>query len=120
LLFQEGSFNTSVLAYFTYWNWLNDSYSSNLQIQMKNAENVNPTSSQVEVWNKFTSLYQGSLFSYKPIKQNVNGVSFYDYYSARESNYVSLIQFLEDNKEDYPGAELYRFENSSNSNSLGL
>lgn len=120
LLFQEGSFNTSVLAYFTYWNWLNDLYSSNLQIQIKNAENVNPTSSQVAVWNKFTSLYQGSLFSYKPIKKSINGVWFYDYYSARESNYVSLIQFLEENKEDYPDAELYRFENSSNSNSLGL
>jgi hypothetical protein len=126
LLFQEGSFNTSVLAYFTYWNWLNDLYSSNLQIQVKNAENVNPTSSQVAVWNKFIEMYQGfnNNYMFGNKFNNLQTICYSDfkrdYFQANKSNYVSLIQFLEENKEDYPDAELYRFENSSNSNSLGL
>jgi hypothetical protein len=127
LLFQEGSFNTSVLAYFTYWNWLNDLYSSNLQIQVKNAENVNPTSSQVAVWNKFIEMYQGCFSNNYMLGNKFNNLQTIcysdfkrDYFHANKSNYVSLIQFLEENKEDYPNANLYIFENSSNSNSLGL
>ena len=120
LIYQEGSFNVSVLAYFTFWHWLNDLYSNNYQTQVKNAENINPTSTQVNVWNRFLKLYQGSLFVNNPIVRNINGVCFRDYFYMKESKYVSLLQFLQENYEDYPDAQLHFYKNSSNSNSLGL
>lgn len=122
LNYQEGSFKVSLLAYFTFWNWLNDSNSNNYQTQVKNADNINPTSTMVNIWNRFLEMYQGlNNFGCLPRISNVNGATFVDYYQGgTNSNYVNLLQFLQDNATDYPNAQLYTFDNLSNSNSLGL
>lgn len=120
LNYDEGSFKVSLLAYFTYWNWLNDSLSSNLQVQVKNAENVNDTNSLVNVWNTFIQMYQGGVYDFGKKVYIINGTTFVDWYNGNNSNYVNLLQFLQDNPLDYPNPQLYNFGNSSNSNSLGL
>jgi len=122
LNYQEGSFKVSLLAYFTFWHWLNDSNSNNYQTQVKNAENINPTSTMVTIWNKFLEMYQGlNIFGCLPRVSNINGATFVDYYQGgTNSNYVNLLQFLQDNVSDYPDAQLYTFDNLNNSNSLGL
>jgi len=120
LNYTEGSFKVSLLAYYTYWFWVNDSYSSNFQIQAKNADNINPTSTMVDVWNKFLEMYQGVNNYCLPRVSNFNGTTFVDYFGNQNSNYVSLLQFLKDNPTNYPEPQLYTFENLSNSNSLGL
>jgi len=120
LNYLEGSFKVSLLAYYTYWNWVNDSYLSNFQIQSKNADNINPTSTLVDLWNKFLEMYQGVNNYYLPRVSNVYGTTFVDYFGNQNSNYVSLLQFIKDNPTNYPDPQLYTFENISNSNSLGL
>lgn len=120
LNYEEGSFKVSLLAYFTYWNWLNDSLSNNLQVQVKNAENVNDTNSLVNVWNTFIQMYQGGICEFDKRIYNIHGTTFVDWYNGNNSNYVNLLQFLQDNPTDYPSPQLYNFGNSSNSNSLGL
>lgn len=120
LNYDEGSFKVSLLAYFTYWNWLNDSLSSNLQVQVKNAENINDTNSLVNVWNTFIQMYQGGVYDFGKKVYIINGATFVDWYNGNNSNYVNLLQFLQDNPTDYPSPQLYNFGNSSNSNSLGL
>ncbi len=120
LNYLEGSFKVSLLAYYTYWNWVNDSYLSNFQIQAKNADNINPTSTLVDIWNKFLEMYQGINNYCLPRVSNIYGTTFVDYFVNNNSKYVSLLQFLKDNPTDYSNPQLYTFENISNSNSLGL
>lgn len=121
LNYLEGSFKVSLLAYYTYWFWVNDSYSSNFQIQAKNADNINPTRSMVDIWNKFLEMYQGINNYCLPSVSYIHGTTFVDYFgNNNNSNYVSLIQFLRDNPTNYPTPQLHIFENISNSNSLGL
>jgi hypothetical protein len=127
LNYQEGSFKVSLLAYFTFWYWINDNVTTlgsggEVQIQTKNASNVNPTSYQVQIWNRFLEMYQGLPYNYcYPSVSHLNGATFVDYYNGGiNSNYVSLLQFLQDNPSNYPSPQLFTFENLSNSNSLGL
>ena len=80
LNYEEGSFKVSLLAYFTYCNWLSDSLSSNLQVQVKNAENVNDTNSLVNVWNTFIQMYQGGVCEIGKRIYNINGTTFVDWY----------------------------------------
>lgn len=125
LNYQEGSFKVSLLAYFTFWNWINDNVTTlgsggEVQIQTKNANNVNPTSTQVQIWNTFTKMYQGNIFYSDRQVYFVDGAVFVDYYGCNKTDYVDLLQFLKDNATTYPDATLYYFENLSNSNSLGL
>jgi hypothetical protein len=111
----------ALLAYYTYWFWLNELDSSNYQTQAKNANNINPTSNLVDVWNKFLEMYQGLNTINFPRVSYVNGATFVDYFNqGKNSNYVSLLQFLIDNPTDYPTPQLYTFELTANSNSLGL
>lgn len=125
LNYQEGSFKVSLLAYFTFWNWINDNITTlgsggEVQIQTKNANNVNATSAQVQIWNTFTQMYQGSTFYANKSVSIVHGAVFVDYYGCNNTDYVNLLQFLKDNPTNYPDASLYYFNNTSNSNSLGL
>jgi len=120
LNYQSGSFKISLLAYYTYWFWVNDSYTSNFQIQAKNADNINPTATMVDIWNKFLEMYQGTNNYCLPSVSYYRCATFVDYYGNNNSNYVSLLQFLKDNPTNYPDPQLYTFENLSNSNSLGL
>lgn len=124
LNYTEGSFKVSLLAYFTFWNWLNDSNSNNYQTQVKNADNINPTSTMVNIWNRFLEMYQGlNNVVCRQSHSNIRLISLNDYdicYNENKSNYVNLLQFLQDNATDYPDAQLYTFDNISNSNSLGL
>jgi len=127
LNYQEGSFKISLLAYYTFWNWLNDNVTTmgsggEVQVQSKNANNVNPTSTLVQIWNSFIEMYQGLPYNYCfPSVSFYNGATFVDYYNGGiNSNYVSLLQFLRDNPTNYPNPQLFTFVNESNSNPLGL
>ena len=127
LNYQEGSFKVSLLAYYTFWSWLNDNTTTmgsggEVQVQSKNANNVNPTSTLVQIWNSFIEMYQGLPYNYCfPSVSFYNGATFVDYFNGGiNSNYVSLLQFLRDNPTNYPNPQLYTFVNESNSNSLGL
>jgi hypothetical protein len=120
LNYSEGSFKVSLLAYYTYWYWLNELDSSNYQTQAKNADNINPTSNLVDVWNKFLEMYQGLNVYNLPTVSYRNGTTFVDYFNKQNSNYVSLLQFLAENPDDFPNPQLYYFNAISNSNSLGL
>jgi len=127
LNYEQGSFKVSLLAYFTFWHWFNDNVvlggtGNEVQVQSKNANNVNSTSYQVQIWNKFLEMYQGTEdFGCLPKLSYVNGATFVDYWGGIEnSNYVSLLQFLRDNPTDYPNSQLFAFTGTSNSNSLGL
>ena len=129
LKYTEGSFNISLLAYYTYWHWFNDNITisgvgGELQLSTKNANNVSPTPKLVDVWNKFLEMYQGLGCDNVGLNRkmyDINGVLFVDYFNGgQNSNYVSLLQFLQDNPIDYPNPQLYTFEYGSNSNSLGL
>jgi len=127
LNYQEGSFKISLLAYYTFWNWLNDNTTTmgsggEVQVQSKNANNVNPTSTLVQIWNSFIEMYQGLPYNYcYPSVSFYNGATFVDYFNGGiNSNYVSLLQFLRDNPTNYPNPQLFTFVNESNSNLLGL
>ena len=65
-------------------------------------------------------MYQGGVCEIGKRIYNINGTTFVDWYDGNNSNYVNLLQFLQDNPLDYPNPQLYNFGNSSNSNSLGL
>jgi hypothetical protein len=121
LNYQEGSFKVSILAYYTYWNWLNDKSKETIEVATTNATNINQSAKAVQIWNIFVAMYQGVLaYSTHPLFTYKNGVTFIDYYKGATSGYVSLVEFLNDKKADYPTATPFIICNSSNSNRLGL
>lgn len=123
LLFTEGTFKGSVLAHYTYYHWLIKQMSQITNFgeskgQSVNALNVNDTTTSDHIWNQFIEMYQGRstvLCSYS-IK---NGIPFYDYFSSKDNENVSLIQFLSDNDINYPNA-LLKEEKEGFRNHLGL
>lgn len=110
LLFTEGTFKGSVLAHYVYYHWYLFQMSQMSGIgEVKgnsvNSTRVNETSKLVEVWNEFIEMYEG-VSELTGLYSENNGVPFYDYYSANNNQNVSLLQFLIDNDETYPDAQL--------------
>lgn len=105
LKFEQGLYKVSILAHYTYVNHYQTDINSpmgQIVVMPKNGINVNPTQHLVEVWNEFVEMYQGS-YCNEPINHFYNGVLFVDYYNHDSNNgYVSYLQFLMDNKTDYP------------------
>lgn len=125
LIFTQGAFNKSLLAYYTYCFYLEDHVSQLstmgvVQGKAKNSSQLNPTQRYVKAWNTFVNLYQGDYYpyydSYNRLPQVTikRGIPFYDYRGVEErSGFVSLLTFLNDNDADYPDAplKLYNYEN---------
>ena len=116
LKYELGLYKVSLLAHYTYVNYYQNSVNSVLGqvgIEPKNGVVVNPTEHLVSVWNEFIEMYQGVNCS-NGVITHYDNVLFVDYYQAKESGYVSYLQFLEDNKTDYEGfkAGVINFKNS--------
>lgn len=121
LLFAEGSFKGSLLAYYTYCFWYEAQVSyvsgvGDVQAKAKNANNVNPNQRLVNTWNTFVSMYQGNCeYPYGRFYYH-DGVPVSDWFGSADRN-VSLLQFLKHRESDYPDARMKRYEFK---NQLGL
>lgn len=116
LIYQEGLFKGSILAYFVYCNHFQNTANSvlgQIAIDPKNGVVINPTSHLVNIWNEFIEMYQGSCSS-STKTTFYDGVIFEDYFQNKTNGYVSYLQFLRDNKADYPNfeANVINFVNS--------
>ena len=123
LLFTEGAFKGSVLAYYVFLKWHEDQLStmSSMGEVKGNAVNstaVNSTAKHVKLWNKYMEMYQGLKPSSYTFSQK-NGVDFHDYFNGNNGGYVSLLEFIGHHEDDYPDAAMTpEFEGFKNS--LGL
>ena len=123
LIWTEGTYKGSLLAYFCYYHYLLKEYSflsgvGEVRAEAKNATNVYSSASAVSAWNTFVSMYQGNFspcgcvgysgFDYKLI---------YDYpwynYTTIANYEISLLQFLVENPQDYPDLKptIYELQN---------
>ena len=112
LIFEEGTFKGSLLAYFVYCKWLEFQLSQQSGIgevrgDAINATSVGSTHRYVSIWNQFVSMYQGE-YQQTGTFTFIKGVPFYDYYNGQDY-YVSLLEFLKHNEEDYPDAPLKEY-----------
>lgn len=118
LIFTEGTFKGSVLAYFVYCHWLEYQLSQQTGLGESRGEAVNSMSANsthryVTTWNTFVKMYQGRTTATSTLTY-VKGVPFYDYFGDNPTGYVSLIDFLKHNETDYPDAALkeYNYQNT--------
>lgn len=110
LIYTEGTFKGSLLAYYVYCKWLeyqlsHQSGMGEVRGEAVNSMSANSTYRYVNVWNMFVELYQGKSSTSSTLTY-IKGVPFYDYFGNNESDYVSLIEFLQHNEADYPDAPL--------------
>lgn len=119
LIFTEGTFKGSLLAQFTYAEWLKFELSrmtgmGEVTGNAVNAMNVNSTYRYVNVWNEFVKMYQGSNSTRAYTLSYKRGIPFYDYCNGDNDGFVSLIEFLRHNETDYPDAnlKLYDYQNT--------
>lgn len=123
LIYLQGSLKKSILTNFCYYYWLEERQSQmsgvgEVVLEAKNANRVNSTQRLVRVWNEFVDKNQKQCNSIlNGAVSFVRGVRFTDYYSQNSSRYVSLVKYLEDNKEVYPSANPRLYETI---NQLGL
>lgn len=119
LAFTEGTFKGSLLAYFTYCKWLEFQLSQQTGMgeargKAVNSMSANSTHRYVMLWNAFVEMYQGK-YSETNTLRYIKGVPVRDYYGGRENNsFVSLVEYLKDNEDDYPDPLLieYNFQNT--------
>ena len=120
LIYTEGTFKGSLLAYYVYAEWLKFQLTrmsgvGEVKGNAANSVNANSTYRYVETFNTFLEMYQGKSNNDSNLKLSfINGIPFYDYFNGDGSDYVSLITFLKDNETDYPEANLktYNYLNS--------
>lgn len=112
LIYQEGNFKKSLIANYTFYFWLEEQVSQQSGLgevrgQAKNAINVDTTRRLVKVWNDFVTMYQEGTFKRTPLVFYQDAVKVTDWFqNSTESGFVSLLQFLQDKKEDYPDAAM--------------
>lgn len=119
LKYTDGAFKVSLLANYVYVNQFQTTTNSMLgQVALdgKNGILADSTPHLVDIWNEFVEMYQGSSNS-QPMQYYTNGALFVDYFGNREAGYVSYLQFLNDNKADYPSFSAGAIEYK---NSLGI
>lgn len=107
LIFNEGTVKQSLLADLVYYYYLeNEAYKNTgiglVTVTSKNSNNVNYGQSLSMSWNNFLIQYQGSFYDYRNW--------YFDFDCFKETNYVSLLQFLSDNDTDYPDAPLLTYK----------
>lgn len=118
LIFTEGTFKGSVIAYYVYCEWLKFQLSQQTGLGESRGEAVNSMSANsthryVSTWNTFVKMHQG-VSTQTSTMHYIKGVPFYDYFGNNANGYVSLIEFLKHNEVTYPGAALkcYNYQNT--------
>lgn len=116
-----GTTKQSIIAEFVFSEWLKNSVSQvngvgEVSLVAKNAVNVNSTQRYVDVWNDFVLKYQGNWNGHY-LNFYYSNYGFNEWFGSNCNNEISLIEFLTDNSEDYPEANLFRYETK---NQLGL
>lgn len=118
LIYNDGAFTNSVLIPFVYYHWLLNELSTMTSLgekvlNAKNAVNTNSTQRLTQAWNDFVQMNQRKEYHNQAKYSIVNGVPFTDWFGGNEGVNVCLIEYLEDNKEDYPDANMrtYRVKN---------
>ena len=105
LKFEQGLYKVSILADYVYLNHYSQDVNTMLgqvMLDAKNSVNVSDVPHLTDIWNGFILKYQGTSNS-QPKQYFHNGVLFTDYYGFDNNGYVSLLQFLTDNKGVYEG-----------------
>ena len=118
LIYTEGIYKGSLLVPFVYYQFLKENVSlltgtGEKVLDASNAIGVNSTQRMVMSWNDFVNKYQGQCFNYSVNRYYHDGVLVEDYFTGNDSEQVNLIQYLEDNQEDYIDAhkKLYKVQN---------
>lgn len=108
LLYQNGSVKLSILTNVVYCNIMHDLATGNGQISVdvKSSKMLIPRKNYIEAWNEI-SLEFNKKVSVKPNVSLLNGILFTDYYGTVNNGYVTLSDFINDFKEDYPNANLF-------------
>jgi len=122
LTFTDGVTKQSSIAYYVFSEWLANSVSQvngvgEISLVAKNGINVNSTQRWVDVKNIFVAMYQGGYGLNSHAFYYADTTFFDDWRYGNCSDEISLLTFLNDNKDDYPGASLFRYETV---NQLGL
>lgn len=123
LKYQEGNYKKSLLANYTFYFWLEEQVSQQsglgeIRGESKNAINVDTTRRLVKVWNEFVTMYQEGSFQRTPLVFYQDAVKVTDWFqNSTQTGFVSLLQFLQDNKETYPDAAMRTYNKI---NYLGL
>lgn len=104
LIYSEGISKISIIAYFVYYMKYQNSVNTSMGlvgVEPRNGININPFEHLTTIWNEFIYMYQGTTNT--NAKRYIHqGVIFDDFYcGVNSSSYVSLLQFITDNKQDY-------------------
>jgi hypothetical protein len=117
LINTQGVFKKSLLANYVYYNWLLNSFTTQsgvgeVTLNPQNANLVNPTQRLVSAWNKFLEMYQNQCLKYPHVYYK-GYTQVIDWLGFSTNTEVSLIQYLQDNKTDFPNATLrvYEYQN---------
>lgn len=121
LIYSDGAFKVSLLAYYTYAKWLEFERSrmsglGEVRGLAANTESVNSTSRYVSIWNTFVYLYQHNFQFYSGYHRQVQpritylrGTPFIDYAGSDFTTYSSLLEYLVHQGNDFPDADLRLF-----------
>lgn len=117
LINTQGVFKKSLLANYVYYQWLLNSFTAQsgvgeVTLNPQNANLVNPTQRLVSTWNKFLEMYQNQCLKYPQVYYK-GYTQVIDWLGLSTNTEVSLIQYLQDNKTDFPKATLrvYEYQN---------
>ena len=106
LRYTIGTQKISIIAYYIYFFYLKDDFStySTTGIQVAKSENANnqlPNEKQTSAWNKFVNLYDGANIQERnySFSRNWNGLMLR--WNQGEKNQVSLLDFLRANSDIY-------------------
>lgn len=114
LLQVSGTYKKSLLANFVFHDWLMGNTTSvsgvgEVNIKAKNASLVVPNQRLSTVWNGFIEMYQGYRNTEFITVEQGHGAMYMDWLQMPESplsSLVSMVQFIRDHSNDYPGALL--------------
>lgn len=122
LIDTKGSLKTSLIANYIYCKYIDSQVAQNttlgqVVVKGKNTKQVNVNPSIVGVWREMIEWYSGSDLIGFPQLSYKRGVMFTDYLGSDKSKKVSLYQFMNDHKEDFPD---WSFTPIENKNRFGL
>lgn len=123
LIYELGTFKSSLLADYVYYEWLRYNVSQITGIgeainTAKNGINVNSNQRLVDAWNRFYTKSVGYCYNTPHVYYH-NGVKVIDWFGKNNIETISLFTFLKDNETDYPDCAFILPENGYK-NQLGL
>lgn len=123
LIYELGTFKSSLLADYVYYEWLRYNVSQITGIgeainTAKNGINVNSNQRLVDAWNRFYTKAVGYCYNTPHVYYH-NGVKVIDWFGKNNIETISLFTFLKDNETDYPDCAFILPDNGYK-NQLGL